>query len=152
MNDDQTNPQVPETPTLSVADAPSEMLGKKPAAGQSIKVPVIIGGVLVVVAVAAGSLVLLSQNTATTDTNQPAIDQPVILSEFASFKDGTYYTEVSYYVEPLDKDEVIGVTLVIENGAIKSATAVSIEDGEEVASSYMDEFNDGVADKVVATN
>lgn len=150
MND---NPQVTPMPQASVptvTDVPAADLSPavKPDTDKTIKVPVMIGGVLVVVAIAAGALVFVSQNTATPSGGNTVIEQPKNTEAFSSYKDGTYYTEVSYYVEPLAKTEMLGITLVIENGKIKSASAVSLENGEEVASTYMDEFNDGIAGKV----
>ncbi|MFQ5493376.1 MAG: hypothetical protein ACE5DX_04420 [Candidatus Dojkabacteria bacterium] len=104
--------------------------------------PIVIGGGVVVVALAAGGLALVGRNNANTQpTVVPTEVQQQIL-EAVQYKDGTYYVETSFYIEAAEKTDFLGITVVIQDEKIVSAEVTALEDGEAVESGYLDTFND----------
>ncbi|KXK26418.1 MAG: FMN-binding domain protein [candidate division WS6 bacterium OLB20] len=133
-----TPPQPPVEPEPQ-ADAP--------AAKPNLVLPVAAGGGVLILAL--GGLALVS--------NRPQNGQQVELTptvteallEQVSYRDGIYYAEATFYVQPVEANETVGVTVVVSDGEIASVEIVQLEDGAIVENEYLTEFTDKLQDIVV---
>ncbi len=121
---------------------------------KSLKIPVIIGGVVVFVTIVTAGLVLISENSDLlgniTGNNQATSLTSAIGLELV---DGIYYTEVSYYVPAAEKTDYLGVTLIVKDNKVVSALGTSLEaDGTPAESKYQTEFNEKVSTEVNGKN
>ncbi len=111
-----------------------------------IKVPLMIGGTVVVVGIAAASIATLTnrQNIpASNPTEIPDDKAQQEILEAVNFRDGVYYTETEFYVDVADKTHIIGVTITIENKEIKDVEVVEVnKKGEKVENEHMTEFDE----------
>lgn len=117
----------------------------------SMVMPVVVGGGVLVLAL--GGLALIS--------NRPADSTPVDVDSYAAdallneveYYDGIYYTEARYYVDALEAEDIVGVTVVVEDGEIQSVELVQLnEEGEEQENEYLEEFVEKLTDKVVGVH
>ena len=115
---------------------------------KDIKVPLVVGGSVVFATIAIGSLVLISENQKPTpDTSENAIENtPQTISDY---KDGRYYAEASYYVEPKDSTETVGVVIKLENGLISEVKVLSIENGAVLDSENVERFENKAKEEIV---
>lgn len=120
----------------------------KPNNGK-INLPLIVGGVAVIAVVSAASFVYVNNNPVPESPGQAVVIPEKTLAELAAqlnLKDGTYYAEASFYVEPLGKTEHLAVTLTMADSIVTEVSVIQIdEQGNKVENEYMDKFSTSVA-------
>lgn len=122
-----------------------------PAAKEkTLKVPLVMGGSIILVAIAATSFAILSTDDKKESNSKiDSEDSENQILKALNYKDGTYTTDTSYFVEVANKTDHIRVTITVENSKITAVHVDPLEDGVVVESKYMDEFNSAIAEKVV---
>ncbi len=107
------------------------------------QVPIIIGGTIIAATIAVGGLIFITENS--NNQNSPQL----IPENFSGYRDGRFYNEASYYVEPTDTNETIEVVIELEDGIISNIEAVSIENGEIIPNDYLEEFENEISNLII---
>lgn len=115
---------------------------------KSLKIPMMVGGSIIVVAIAATGFALLSTDEEKDGNANLESDGENSILEAVNYKDGTYVTEASYFVDASGKTDHIRVTVSVKDSKIESIRVDALEDGEVTVSKYMDEFNKKVNEKI----
>lgn len=128
---------------------------------KKISIPLIIGGLVLVIIVGAGGILIAinqispsTNNTATTPTtvvpttiaSTPTTTTTTPTTTTATYKDGTY-TSTGSYMSPAG-DESIGVSVTIVNDTI-TAVKVTPEATDEESARYQSRFASGISAAIV---
>ncbi len=122
---------------------------------KSLRIPLIIGGLVLIITVGAGGLILTlsSKNNNTVSTSNSTLGGnglesiPSNITNSSQYKDGTY-TSTGNYDSPGGMEK-IGVTVTLTNGVIKSVSVDTGTPSSFDAQKYQNKFSQGISGVVV---